>query len=276
MVNTGHQMADGDLSQAVVIDLATCQTKSKSARPREVINESASSCECETNVNTLWIDASISGAIGAVVGSADLLRRYKQPASLPFRTVAGWSYILINLLAAGLALVLTRVVGWDPGTLTGAGGTSARLIQILAAGFGALGLLRSPTFTSVADDGSSSSPGSVLSIFLGAADRQVTLKRSVYLVEQAAKLTRGLRFEEISIALPTTVLSTLDHSLSSDDQLDLRKAVDALSVSDLSNAVKCISLVRLLINISSLAEVTAALATLREGHLAQDAGDLHV
>src|SRR5690348_14702300 len=87
----------------------------------------------------------IASTLGALVGVAELITRYRdRPASL-VRVPSTWAYVLINASAGGTALYLLHTFGWDFGATRNAG--ARHVMQVLVASFGSMALFRSAFFT---------------------------------------------------------------------------------------------------------------------------------
>ena len=84
----------------------------------------------------------IAGLLGALLGAAELLSRYRDKPSLLLLVGATWGYVVINALAAIAAYLLIQRFGWGFGQTGGA----KAAVQVLVAGFGSAALFRSSLF----------------------------------------------------------------------------------------------------------------------------------
>ena len=203
----------------------------------------------------------IVAAMGALVGGAELISRYRdRPGSL-IRVPSTWFYVLINAGAGAAALLLIHAFGWTFGAHDP---DSVRATQVLVAGLGSMGLFRSSLFTvRVHDEDVSVGPSALLTSLLAAADRGVDRVRAQHRSSEARKMMSHVSFGKSRLALPTLCLALLQN-VSAEDQRDLRTAVDALAGSDMTDPQKALNLGLLLMNIAGPEVVKAAVETL--GH----------
>jgi mRNA-degrading endonuclease toxin of MazEF toxin-antitoxin module len=201
----------------------------------------------------------IVASLGALVGGAELISRYRdRPGSL-VRVPSTWFYVLINAGAGIAALLLIHAFAWSFGAHDP---DSVRATQILVAGLGSMALFRSSVFTvRVHDEDVSVGPSALLSALLAAADRGVDRVRAQHRSSEARKMMSAVSFAKSRLALPTLCLALLQN-VSAEDQRDLRTAVDALAASDMTDAQKSLNLGLLLMNIAGPEVVKAAVETL--------------
>src|SRR2546421_3297513 len=189
----------------------------------------------------------IVASLGALVGGAELISRYRdRPGSL-IRVPSTWLYVLINAGAGVAALLLIHAFGWSFGAHDP---DSVRATQVLVAGLGSMALFRSSVFTvRVHDEDVAVGPSALLSALLAAADRGVDRVRAQHRSSEARKMMSRVSFDKARLALPTLCLALLQN-VSAEDQRDLRVAVDALGGSDMTDPQKALSLGLLLMNIA--------------------------
>lgn len=201
----------------------------------------------------------IVASLGALVGGAELISRYRdRPGSL-VRVPSTWFYVLINAGAGIAALLLIHAFHWTFGAHSA---DSVRATQILVAGLGSMALFRSSVFTvRVHDEDVSVGPSALLSALLAAADRGVDRVRAQHRSSEARKIMSTVEFLQARLALPTLCLALLQN-VSAEDQRDLRTAVDALAGSDMTDAQKSLNLGLLLMNVAGPEVVKAAVETL--------------
>jgi len=180
----------------------------------------------------------IVASLGALVGGAELISRYRdRPGSL-VRVPSTWFYVLINAGAGIAALLLIHAFHWTFGAHSA---DSVRATQILVAGLGSMALFRSSVFTvRVHDEDVSVGPSALLSALLAAADRGVDRVRAQHRSSEARKIMSTVEFKKARLALPTLCLALLQN-VSAEDQRDLRTAVDALAGSDMTDAQKSLN-----------------------------------
>lgn len=202
----------------------------------------------------------IVSVLGALVGVAELITRYRdRPASL-VRVPSTWAYVLINASAGAIALYLMHTFGWNLGT--GHNADARHLAQVLVAGFGSMALFRSALFTiRVHDQDVPVGPSTLLSSLLAAADRGVDRMVANNRAREAGRIMSDISFAKSHLALPTLCLALLQN-VSAEDQRDLRTAVDALAASPMTDAQKALNLGLLLMNIAGPEVVGSAVNTL--------------
>jgi hypothetical protein len=84
----------------------------------------------------------LAAALGGLVGAGELIARYRDPPAGALATLASWIYIGVNALASTVTLWLAILLQID----FKATPDSAPWIRALAAGFGAMAILRSSFF----------------------------------------------------------------------------------------------------------------------------------
>jgi hypothetical protein len=119
-----------------------------------------------------WI---VVAFLGAVTGGSEIIASYRDA---PFRTLLtrpAIFYMCLNAIAALAALGLTRLFGWDFG-VNSTSAAQVTWLQILAAGFAAMIILRSSLLTfQDGDQPVAVGPGTLLQRILDAVGRdQVT------------------------------------------------------------------------------------------------------
>lgn len=200
--------------------------------------------------------------LGALIGVAELITRYRdRPASL-VRVLSTWVYVLINASAGGVALYLMHAFGWDFGSGRNAG--ARHVTQVLVASFGSMALFRSALFTiRVHDQDVAVGPSTLLSSLLAAADRGVDRMVARNRAQAAGRIMSDISFAKSHLALPALCLALLQN-VAAEDQRDLRTAVDALAASPMTDAQKSLNLGLLLMNIAGPEVVGSAVDTLYE------------
>src|SRR3712207_6560363 len=87
------------------------------------------------------------GVIGLLVGVGELTSRYRDA---PMACIAAWpglAYLVVNSLVSLWAFSLAQLYGWTVGIDQPADPDQLAMARVLAAGFGAMALLRSAIFT---------------------------------------------------------------------------------------------------------------------------------
>src|SRR5262249_11992187 len=103
-----------------------------------------------TRMDTAILDYAVVAMLGALVGGAELVSRYRDaPARAVFNLPAA-IYIALNVVASLAALIIIRIYGWTFGISSGA--AAVRWGQVGCAGTAAMALFRTSLFTVHAGD----------------------------------------------------------------------------------------------------------------------------
>lgn len=205
------------------------------------------------------------GLIGGCVGIAELVSRYKDDPYEAIRNRHAVLYTTINVLAALIALLALKTLGFEGvfGELGGEKSAASRIGYALTAGFGAMGILRSSAFTlRTGNEDVSIGPSALLQIILSATDRAVDRARATVRAERMAKTMLGLEFEQIYRALPELAF-TMMQNVSVEEKLNLATELSRLQAQDMDSSMKSICLGLALSNIVGQGVVDAAVTALR-------------
>lgn len=180
--------------------------------------------------------------IGALVGTAELVARYRDA---PFRVLLmlpSLAYLALNAAASSAALGLIRTFDWTfslPGPPTG---SELRWIQVLAAGFGAMVIFRSSLFVLRAGD-QEVGIGLIgfLQIVLGAADRAVDRQRGKERAAVVNRVMAEVSYEKAREALPTYCLALMQN-LPEEDQKEFGRQLNALHAAAMEDHAKSLAL----------------------------------
>lgn len=168
-----------------------------------------------------------AGALGAVVGLAELLSRYRDDSLRMMRQAPALLYILLNACVAALALfVLQHFSG-------GEGATTAKksdvIGEVFAAGFGSMAILRSAFLTArVGGQDVQVGPGLILKYILDAVDRAVDRGRAADRCEKIHRVMKDVDFDKGHVVLPLLCLGA-SQNLGADDQKELKDQIDQLA-----------------------------------------------
>jgi hypothetical protein len=202
-----------------------------------------------------WLDWVAVLALGGVVGSSELISRYKDDPWATIRTWPAVVYVAINSLASAGALGLIRANGWFG---------SSRWTQILMAGVSAMAFFRTSLFVVRAGDRDVGvGPSGFLQIFLGAADRSVDRTRAAARSDAVAEVMKGVDYAKARRALPPYCL-TLMQNVPPEDQQVLERSLEALDKRDAEPSVKALLLGLELINVVGMDVLTTAVKSLGE------------
>lgn len=198
-------------------------------------------------------------ALGAGVGLAELVSRYRdEPSALP-KSLSFWVYLLLNAGASAFAYALIRVFGWTFGLED----SPARgATQVLVAGLAAMALFRSSLLNlKIGDQDVSVGPNALLTSLLNVADRSVDRRRAAQRSRSVGQTMANVSFEKARLALPAYCLQLMQN-VSLEEQQKLRTAVDALDVTEMPDDLKTLNLGLLLMNTVGPAVLNAAVKDL--------------
>jgi hypothetical protein len=198
-------------------------------------------------------------ALGAAVGLAELVTRYRDQPSALLSSISFWIYLLMNASASIAALALINVFGWDFGIDEEAARTAT---QVLVAGLAAMTLFRSSLFNlRIGAEDVAIGPNAVLTSLLSVVDRAVDRRRAADRSKSIVDTMGGVSFGKAKIALPAYCLQLMQN-VPLDEQQKLRTAVEALGLSDMDDELKSLNLGLLLTNTVGPVVLTAAVRDL--------------
>lgn len=200
-----------------------------------------------------------SGALGAIVGASELVGRYRDAPVRALNTAPAALYIALNAVSALAALALMRLFNWNLGLKAG---DAREWIQVLAAGLGAMALLRSAIFMVRAGDRDVGvGPSGFLQIFLDAADAAVNRSRAESRAGDVTKTMEGVQFDLAFEALPALCLALMQN-VSPDEQKELAEQTDRLKNADIPERAKVLNLGLALTNFVGRETLLAAVEAL--------------
>jgi hypothetical protein len=204
-------------------------------------------------MNWGWLDRVAVALIGGIVGTSELISRYKDD---PWAAVRSWParfYIGVNCAASMGALGLIHAHGWFGPT---------RWTQILMAGVSAMAFFRTSLFVVRAGDRDVPvGPSGFLQIFLAAADRAVDRQRAAARSAAVVAAMKGVDYEKAKDALPPYCLALIQN-VSNEDQQELGRALKDLEAGTEEPGVKSLLLGIELINVVGVDVLTTAVESL--------------
>ncbi len=195
-----------------------------------------------------WADYAIVSSLGALVGVAEILSRYRDAPFQALKNLPAIVYVVTKLLAAAFALWLIRALGWTV-LAQGAAEEAIRVSQILVAAFGAAALFRTGLTVSVGEGEVKLAFEQAVRPLLDAADQAVDRVRAGQRARVVDAVMREVAFEEARVALPTICFLLLKHPPEG-AQEEVGQQVRALDESDLSDPVKYLALGLLLLDVA--------------------------
>src|SRR5215472_9509616 len=173
--------------------------------------------------------------LGALVGGAELVSRYRDAPARAVYNLPAAIYIALNVAASIAALAIIRVYGWTFGVN---GTVEQRWAQVAIAGTGAMALFRTSLFTiHVGDHDIGVGPSTFLQIFREASDRAVDRLRAKARGDQVSKLMVGIEYDRASRGLPTYCLALMQN-VPDDEQVKLRNSIELLNGAAIDPAIK--------------------------------------
>lgn len=183
---------------------------------------------------------------GVLVGTTELISRYRDRPTAPLQTTPGVIYLVTNGLASIGALWVLQQQGvtYDFG-----GKLPPALAQVLLAGFGTMVFFRSALFSlRVGDSDVAIGPAAVLQIILNAADRACDRQRAAPRSTIVHDVMRGVSFERARVALPVHCFALMQN-VSITEQTQVVQAIDAIAKATTNDEVKSYNLGLLLMNV---------------------------
>lgn len=203
-----------------------------------------------------WLGAA---ALGAAVGLAELVTRYRDQPSALLGSISFWLYLLMNAAASAGALALIDVFGWNFGVQDEA---PRAVTQVLVAGLAAMTLFRSSLFNlRIGEEDVAIGPNAVLTSLLSVVDRAVDRRRAADRSKSIVATMSGVAFGKAKIALPAYCLQLMQN-VPLEEQQKLRTAVEALGLADMDDDLKALNLGLLLTNTVGPVVLTAAVRDL--------------
>lgn len=182
------------------------------------------------------LDLVAVAAVGGLVGTGELVARYRDAPWKALKCVAALLYVAMNVAASLGAFGLVRAFGWkfgqEPAT------ESLRWTQVLIAGFGAMALFRSSLFlVRVGDQDVGVGPSSLLNVLLGAADREVDRERGRARADEVKELVQGVSWQRAREDLPALCLGLMQNA-TLEEQNALAGAIRDIEGGDLDDDVR--------------------------------------
>jgi hypothetical protein len=200
-----------------------------------------------------WLDWLAVAALGGIVGTSEIVSRYRDAPHAALRTLPSIFYIAINVAASLGALGLMDAFGWFK---------ESHWMQVLIGGISAMAFFRTSLFVVRAGDRDVGvGPSGFLQIFLAASDRAVDRIRASARSEAVGKIVEGVDYAKAFQALPPYCLALMQN-LSPEDQKQLAQAVVKVDQSAAEPNVKVRLLGLELINVVGIDVLTAAVRSL--------------
>jgi hypothetical protein len=213
-------------------------------------------------MNATFVDFAAVAVLGALVGSGELVSRYRDAPAGALRSWPALLYILLNVAASLAALAAVRIFDWRFGVTAGA--EAVRWTQVGVAGTGAMALFRTSLFTVHAGDRDIGvGPSSFLQIFRDAADRAVDRLRAQDRGKDVSRLMEGISYDKASRGLTLYCLALMQN-VPDDEQKRLSDSIALLDNLAIDPDIKVRLLGLQLMNVVGPGVLTAAVEALRK------------
>ena len=198
--------------------------------------------------------------LSGAVGLAEILSRYRDVPSMVLRGWPAWTYIATNAAAGVMALWIIEASGWtfgedlEPAAQHG--------LQVAAAGFGALAVMRAAVIQIRVDDRVVSvGPSLILNVLLNFTANNMSRKRAAYLDKIVNRIMAKVDFNKAKEQLPSYCFSLM--RTPEDEQKAVSREVTSLDVSTLANNTKSLLLGLLLLELVGEDVLNKAVDTLQ-------------
>src|SRR5688572_26861 len=142
------------------------------------------------------------GLIGLLVGVGELTSRYRDAPLAAIRSWPGLAYLAVNAAVSLWVFSLAQMFGWTVGVDASADPDKLAMAQVLAAGFGAMALLRSAIFTvRVGSADVAVGPAQVIQVLFTAVDNEVDRLSAQRRADEITEIMSGVEFDKAAQAL---------------------------------------------------------------------------
>jgi len=206
----------------------------------------------------------VVGFLGGIVGTAELVSRYRDAPAGAVRTKPALFYVAINVSAALGAFALAKVFGWKFNFGDQNSASAAEWSLVILCGISAMALFRSSLFIrKVGDRDIGVGPSSFLQVFLSAADAEVDRQRAIYRSSKVSEIMKDVDYTKAVKVLPPYCIALMQ-SLADDAQRDLGRAVELLDKADMEAELKARTLGLELVNVFGVPVLEQAVKSLSD------------
>jgi hypothetical protein len=182
---------------------------------------------------------------GMLVGTTELVARYRDKPTAPLMTLPGSIYIGVN---GAVSLILAWLLNTGEIATNLVNGFKPELNQVLLAGFGGMALFRTSLFTlRVKDTDIAIGPAAVLQIILRAADRACDRDRAGPRAERVKKIMQGVSYAQAKSALVPHCFQLMQN-FSAAEAAEMKQAISVLDGESMRDQIKAYNLGLLLMN----------------------------
>ena len=184
--------------------------------------------------------------VGVLVGSTELMSRYRDAPFLPLLSAPGIFYVVLNGGAAVLAYFLLGVLLPDQFLGTDA---KTQVSRVLLASLGAMSVFRSGIFTlRLGDSDVAIGPNLILQVLLSALDRAYDRLRAAPRSTETARIMAGVSFKLAAPALPSFCFNLMQN-VSEDERNDIADEIESLNATEMSDEARTLVLGLRLFNV---------------------------
>ncbi|GJD51460.1 hypothetical protein OPKNFCMD_4214 [Methylobacterium crusticola] len=204
------------------------------------------------------------GLIGLLVGTVEIIARYRDDPWRAVRSGPALLYIAINVLIGLTMLACLRLIepDWlfkDLATTPG----KQKLFLVLAAGFGAVALFRSSLFKIKTVDGDLGiGPSIILDTLLFASDRAIDRDIAAPRGVAVAAIMSGVSFDRARIPLPAYCFALMQN-VPPQEQKDLAEQVKDLAAVEMKPRIRALNLGLALMNVVGTGVLRQAVTDLK-------------
>jgi len=217
-------------------------------------------------------------ALGGLVGSSEIIGRYRDEPVKCLFTPPGIVYVIVNMLASLSAYALAGVFHWtidlsssSAQIASGQAASSQQWSMVLVAGLSAMAFFRSSLFIrKIGDKDVGIGPGVVLATLLDVTDRYVDRLRGQMRVDDVDRIMKGLDFAKAAAELPPYCLALLQNP-TPDMQRELKASVDLIRSQAVDDDLKLRLLGLELLNLVGVNALEKAVKSLGSGIKKQSA-----
>lgn len=202
-------------------------------------------------------------AIGGGVGFCELLARYRDEPRKATQNVAAAFYVMVNITAAILALLLLDIFRPDLVDTTSPT-IQTEAAKILLAGLGAMAFFRTSLFNlKVVDKDIPVGPGLILQVLLDVTDRAVDRGRATPRALAVSNCMKDVDFDKAKVSLSAYCFGLMQN-VSDAEQSAVGQQITALDATAISPNIKSQLLGLLMLNIVGEDVLAAAIEALGE------------
>lgn len=191
----------------------------------------------------------IAFLLGAVIGTSEIVSRYRDAPGRALQTGSAWLYISLNAAASLCAFALVRNIDVLKSIGGETEGVGKALVQSLVAGLSAMALFRSSLFmVRVGNTDIGIGPAAFLQILLAATDRATDRARAKPRADAVREIMGGISFALAKEALPSLCFGLMQ-GVTSEEEVTFGVGVKALETSTMEDSFKANSLGLRLMNL---------------------------